>query len=84
MVAAGGVDHSVGGPGLFGQQCAVIQRADDRGDAQRVHFIRLFGVAHQAGNLVTGLDQAGGDGAADKTGSAGDEYVHGETPCVNK
>lgn len=77
MVAAGGVDHRVGLPGLFGQHRTVIQGADDRGDAQGRHLGGLLGAAHQARHMVAGLDQAGGDGAADKSGGAGNEYVHG-------
>jgi hypothetical protein len=84
MVAACRVDHGIGSAGLIGQQCAVVKSADDRSDSQRFQFISLCGIAHQAGDAVAGPDQARGDGAADKTGSAGNEYVHGETPCVDK
>ncbi|MNG01807.1 hypothetical protein D3C84_848010 [compost metagenome] len=84
MVAAGSVDDGVGGSGLVSEKCAVVKRADDWRDAQRFQFIRLFGVAHQARDAVTCLDQAGGDGTTDKTRCTGNEYVHGETPCVDK
>jgi len=79
MVAAGGVDHGVSGASLPGQQRAVFEGADHRGDAQCFQLIGLFGAAHQARDGVAGLNQTGGDGTADKTGGAGDEYFHGES-----
>ena len=77
MVAAGGVDYRVGLLRLRGQHGGVIQRADHGRDAQGSHFSFLLGAAHQAGDSMAGLDQAGGDGAADKPCCAGDEYIHG-------
>ncbi|MNY41665.1 hypothetical protein D3C86_1764970 [compost metagenome] len=84
MIAAGRVDHCIGCKRLIGQQVAVVQTAHHRRNAQSTQLIGLFGAAHQTGDSVAGLDQARGDGAANKSGSAGDEYVHGETPCVGK
>ncbi|MNV96911.1 hypothetical protein D3C71_1919650 [compost metagenome] len=84
MIAAGGVDHSVRSKRLIGQQGAVVQRTNYRGDAQCTQFIGLFGAAHQTGDVVASLDQARGDGTADKTGGTGNEYVHGATPCVDE
>ena len=77
MVAAGGVDHRIGLLRLRRQHGCVVEGADHRRDAQRGQFSGLFGAAHQAGDVMAGVDQAGGDRTADKPCCTGNEYIHG-------
>ena len=77
MVAAGGVDHRISLLRLLGQYRCVVEGANHGRDAQGGHFGGLFSAAHQASDVMAGVDQAGSDGTADKPCGAGNEYIHG-------
>ncbi|EHP38196.1 hypothetical protein OR16_38494 [Cupriavidus basilensis OR16] len=77
VIAAGGVDHAVGPRGFARQQCGVVKRALHGNDATRGQLFGLHRIADQAAHAMSGSDEVSGDRAADKTGRAGNEELHG-------
>ena len=83
MVAAGGIDHRVRAPGLGGQQVAVVERTEDRRDAQGLDPRGGVGRADQAAEGVAVAQHGGGERAADEAGDAGQEEMHGKSRVGN-
>src|SRR6266702_3023600 len=75
MVAARRVDDGVSGFGFGDQQIAVVERTDDRLDAEALQFSSMLLVANQARHAMACAHETRRNRSTDKTACASDEDV---------